>query len=212
MVVFITVGSIINGRVITRIRNPNRMLYAGFLLMALSCLGIVTTHSYTSHGLIAAYMLMAGLGMGFIMPNLTVFAQQTAGRTHLGIATALLQSLRMIGGMLGTAVVGTMVSHSYFSGVESTLRRASAQWQPELLDPQMLVNPAAQTQFLAQLAHQGQDGTSLIEIARVALVGAIHEGQLIALAVAIFALWCVRRVPLVQLARPPKAEPASVGE
>jgi len=187
MVVFITVGSIINGRVITRIRNPNRMLYAGFLLMA-------------------------GLGMGFIMPNLTVFAQQTAGRTHLGIATALLQSLRMIGGMLGTAVVGTMVSHSYFSGVESTLRGASAQWLPELNDPQMLVNPAAQTQFLAQLAHQGQDGTSLIEIARVALVGAIHEGQLIALAVAIFALWCVRRVPLVQLARPPKAEPASVGE
>lgn len=124
MVVFITVGSIINGRIITRIRNPNRMLYAGFILMALSCLGIVTTHNYTAHGLIAAYMLMAGLGMGFIMPNLTVFAQQTAGRSHLGIATALLQSLRMIGGMLGTAVVGTMVNHSYFSGVESTLRGA----------------------------------------------------------------------------------------
>jgi len=212
MVVFITVGSIVNGRIITRIRNPNRMLYAGFLLMAFSCLGIVTTHSYTSHLLIGAYMTMAGLGMGFIMPNLTVFAQQTAGRSHLGIATALLQSLRMIGGMLGTAIVGTMVSHSYFSGVESTLRGASAQWLPKLNDPQMLVNPAAQTEFLAQLAHQGQDGTSLIEIARVALVGAIHEGQLIALAVAVFALWCVRRVPLVQLVRPSKPEPAGVGE
>ena len=212
MVVFITVGSIVNGRIITRIRNPNRMLYAGFILMAFSCLGIVTTHSYTSHLLIGGYMLMAGLGMGFIMPNLTVFAQQTAGRSHLGIATALLQSLRMIGGMLGTAVVGTMVSHSYFNGVESTLRGASAQWLPKLNDPQMLVNPAAQTEFLAQLAHQGQDGTSLIEIARIALVGAIHEGQLIALAVAVFALWCVRRVPLVQLVRPSKPEPAGVGE
>ena len=69
LVVFITVGSIINGRIITRIRNPNRMLYAGFLLMALSCLGIVTTHNYTAHWLIAGYMLLAGLGMGFIMPN-----------------------------------------------------------------------------------------------------------------------------------------------
>jgi EmrB/QacA subfamily drug resistance transporter len=195
MVVFITVGSIVNGRIITRIRNPNRMLYAGFILMALSCLGIVTTHSYTSHALIAAYMLMAGLGMGFIMPNLTVFAQQTAGRSHLG-----------------TAIVGTMINHSYFSGVESTLRGASARWLPELNDPQMLVNPEAQTQFLAQLAHQGQDGTSLIEIARVALVGAIHEGQLIALAVAVFALWCVRRVPPVQLIRPSTPEPAGVGE
>jgi len=182
------------------------------MLMAASCMGIVTTHNYTPHWLIAGYMMMAGLGMGFIMPNLTVFAQQTAGRTHLGIATALLQSLRMIGGMLGTAVVGTMVNHSYFSGVESTLRGTSAQWLPQLDDPQMLVNPVAQTQFLAQLAHQGQDGASLIEIARVALVGAIHEGQLIALAVAVLALWCVRRVPLVQLARVPKPEPAGVGE
>jgi hypothetical protein len=118
----------------------------------------------------------------------------------------------MIGGMLGTAIVGTMINHSYFSGVESTLRGASARWLPELNDPQMLVNPEAQTQFLAQLAHQGQDGTSLIEIARVALVGAIHEGQLIALAVAVFALWCVRRVPPVQLIRPSTPEPAGVGE
>ncbi|PND32855.1 MFS transporter [Achromobacter pulmonis] len=212
MVVFITVGSIVNGRVIVRMRNPNFMLYSGFLLMALSCLGIVTTHNYTSHALIAAYMMLAGVGMGFIMPNLTVFAQQTAGRSHLGIATALLQSLRMVGGMLGTAIVGTMVSHRYFNGVESTLRGSSAQWLPQLRDPQMLVNPEAQTQFLAQLAHQGQDGTSLIEIARVALVGAIHEGQLIALVVAVFALWCVRRVPPVQLVRPAKAEPASVGD
>lgn len=211
MVICITIGSIANGRIITRIRNPNRMLYAGFLLMALSCLGIVTTRHDTPRGLIAAYMLIAGLGVGFIMPNLTVFAQQTAGRAHLGIATALLQSLRMIGGMLGTAVVGTLVSHRYVSSVESTLRGASARWLPQLNDPQMLVNPAAQTQFLAQLAHQGQDGAPLIEIARVALVGAIHQGQLIALAVAVLALWCLRHLPLVQLTRV-HTKPTSVGE
>ena len=36
-----------------------------------------------------------------MLPNLTIFGQQVAGREHLGIATALLQSLRMIGGMIG---------------------------------------------------------------------------------------------------------------
>ncbi len=212
MVVFITVGSIVNGRIITRIENPARMLYAGFLLLALACLGIVTTHSYTPHWLIGGYMLLAGLGMGFIMPNLTVFAQQTAGRTHLGIATALLQSLRMIGGMLGTAIVGTMVSHSYFISVSSSLHGDAAKWLPNLRDPQILVNPQAQTEFLEKLTQLGIDGSSMIEIARVALVGAIHDGQLIALMVAIVALWCVRRVPKIQLARVAKPTVAPIGE
>src|SRR5262249_35138283 len=46
LVVFITVGSIANGRVVSRVRNPNLMLYVGFALIALSCLGIaVATRS-----------------------------------------------------------------------------------------------------------------------------------------------------------------------
>ncbi len=212
MVVCITVGSIVNGRIVTRIRSANRMLYAGFSLLALSCLGIVGTRASTSHALIAAYMMMAGLGIGFIMPNLTVFAQQTAGRSHLGIATALLQSLRMIGGMVGTAVVGTLVNHCYFTDVETALGGGAARWLPQLKDPQMLVDPQAQGRFLAQLAHHSENGASLIEAARLALVGAIHSGQAIALAVAVFALWCVRRVPPVRLAAPPARGHGNPGE
>ncbi len=68
------------------------------------------------------FMVIGGLGLGFVMPNLTVFAQQTAGREHLGIATALLQSLRMIGGMIGTALTGTLSAHLYASGVRSRSR------------------------------------------------------------------------------------------
>jgi len=146
------------------------------------------------------------------MPNLTVFAQQTAGRSHLGIATALLQSLRMIGGMVGTAVVGTLVNHCYFTDVETALGGGAARWLPQLKDPQMLVDPQAQGRFLAQLAHHSENGASLIEAARLALVGAIHSGQAIALAVAVFALWCVRRVPPVRLAAPPARGHGNPGE
>ena len=41
LVVFITVGSIANGRIVSRVRNPNLMLYIGFALLALACLGVV---------------------------------------------------------------------------------------------------------------------------------------------------------------------------
>ena len=43
LVVFITIGSIMNGRVVTRIRNPNAMLHVGFVLFAITCAGIVVS-------------------------------------------------------------------------------------------------------------------------------------------------------------------------
>jgi MFS family permease len=213
MVVFITIGSITNGRIVTRIKNPNVMLYIGFLLLCLATAGIITTHSYTPRMLIATYMLMAGLGLGFVMPNLTVFAQETAGRAHLGIATALLQSMRMIGGMIGTAVVGTMVSHSYISSVTSSLQAGDAmQWLDALDDPQILVNPEAQSHFLGQLEALHRNGAPLLEAARVALVNAIHDGQIIVLVIAILSLWFVKRVPPIRLTRRAKAAPVPAGE
>jgi len=204
MVVCITLGSIVNGRIITRIEHPNIMLYAGFTLLALACAGIITTRTGTPHWLFAAYMFAAGLGLGFVMPNLTVFTQQTAGRSQLGIATALLQSLRMVGGMVGTAAVGTVVAHRYAGGVGQALHAQDAghagQWLDRLGDPQILVDPQAHARFLEWAAQQGHDGVQVIEAARAALVGAIHSGQLIALAVAVLACWFVRRLPPIQLA------------
>lgn len=209
MVVCITVGSIANGRLVTRLHDPKVLLYVGFALMATSTVGVINTHSDTPRLLIAAYMLLAGLGLGFVMPNLTVFAQQNAGRKHLGIATALLQSLRMIGGMAGTALVGTIVNNSYLAGVRESLRRGDAQqWFPQLRDPQVLVNPSAHEAFLTQVDSLGRDGGALIDGARLALVSGIHHGQFLALAVSLIALWCVWRMPQVRLAR----RPAPAGE
>ncbi|MEO6984486.1 MAG: MDR family MFS transporter [Paralcaligenes sp.] len=202
LVVCITVGSIANGRIITRIPNPNAMLYAGFALMAMSCLGIILMYQETSTWVIVMYMVLGGLGLGFVMPNLTVFAQETAGRSHLGIATALLQSVRMIGGMLGTAIVGTLVTHYYISGVrQATQGQSSAPWLKTLEDPQVLVNDTVQTAFLTHLHALSLDGGALIEAARVSLVDAVHSGVMLALVVTLIAFVWVRRVPPIKLSR-----------
>ncbi|WP_293025305.1 MFS transporter [Pandoraea sp.] len=208
MVVCITVGSIINGRIVTRLPNPNAMLYIGNALLTLSCVGMVLTHRWTSHSLIAIDMLVGGLGLGFVMPNLTVFAQEVSGRANLGIATALLQSLRMIGGMLGTALVGTLVTHSYLSGVRASLAASGAmQWLPKLDDPQILVNPQAQKSFIDLLQQAGKNGEPLIEAARLSLVAAVHSGLMLGLVVTIISLWWVRRVPAIRLSRGAKVSP-----
>jgi EmrB/QacA subfamily drug resistance transporter len=202
LVVFITIGSIANGRLVSRLRNPNLMLYIGFSLLALACLGVVIATHSMPRGVLMAFMILGGLGLGFVMPNLTIFAQQTAGREHLGIATALLQSLRMIGGMIGTALTGTLIGHMYASGVRSALESANAtQWFVDLSDPQILINRDAQSTLVSQLSHTGHDGALLLEAAREALVGSIHMGLALAALVAVVSVWQSRRVPPIKLQR-----------
>ncbi|MDR5778380.1 MFS transporter [Caballeronia sp. LZ065] len=211
LVVFITIGSIVNGRIVTRLKNANLMLYSGFSLLALSCLGVVVATHNMPRSMLLVVMLLGGLGLGFVMPNLTVFAQQTAGRAHLGIATALLQSLRMIGGMIGTALTGTLVSQLYASGVNLALDKAHAlRWSGDLSDPQILINQDGQRTLLAQLAAAGHDGAMLLESARESLVAAIHIGLALAALIAVVSVWQSRRVPPVRLKGP--QEPVILAE
>lgn len=211
LVVCITVGSILNGRIITRIRQPNAMLYAGFLLLTIAALGLSQATRNMSQHLLLAIMLAGGFGLGFIMPNLTVFAQQTAGREHLGIATAMLQSLRMVGGMIGTALVGTTVTRSYTSGVEQALHSAGASgWLARMSDPQILIDKSTQADLLTQLQQAGHNGALLLEQSRVSLVSAIHLGLAMAAVAAALGIWRARRVPPVTLNR--AVEPVMAAE
>jgi len=200
LVVFITIGSIANGRIVTRMRNPNLMLTIGFTLLAMACLGIAVATRSMPRLLLMTFMLSGGLGLGLVFPNLTIFAQQAAGRENLGIATALLQSLRMIGGMFGAALTGTLVTHQYTAGVKFGLNADHAMaWLGQFTDPQILINQAAQVPLLAELALQGHNGAMLLEMARESLVSAIHIGVALGVVVSLFAIWQVRRVPQVAL-------------
>ena len=211
LVVFITIGSIVNGRIVTRIPRPNAMLYVGCALLACACAGTALATRVMPHALLMGLMMLGGVGLGFVLPNLTVFAQETAGREHLGIATALLQSLRMIGGMFGTAVTGTLITHLYARGVRDALTAGNAmQWWPAMRDPQILVNRDAQHSLLDAFAHAGRgDGAALLELAREALVTAIHAGIAVAAVVALVALWQCRRVPHVSITRRAQSAPAA---
>jgi EmrB/QacA subfamily drug resistance transporter len=202
LVVFMTIGSIVNSRVVTRLSNPNAMLYVGFAFLCVCSLGVTAATHLTPHWVLYLIMVCGGLGLGFVMPNLTVFGQQVAGREHLGIATAMLQSLRMVGGMIGTALTGTLIAHQYRGGVHAALDDAQAQrWFSAFADPQILIDQHAQTGLLAELAQAGQNGTLLLERARESLVSGVHLGIASAAVVAFAAVWCSRRVPPLKLTR-----------
>lgn len=199
LVVCITVGSIINGRLVTRLPRPNVMLYVGFVLLTLCCIGMALSYRAMPQPLLIGYMAAGGLGLGFVLPNLTIFGQEQAGRQQFGTVTAMLQSLRMIGGMLGAAITGALVTHLYSQGVHAALARADAlSWLARVANPQILVNRQDQTVLVAELAHHGHNGDAILDLARTALTHAIHIGIALAVLVAAWAVWQTRRVPAVQ--------------
>jgi EmrB/QacA subfamily drug resistance transporter len=202
LAVFITVGSIVNGRVVTRLHTPNMILYVGLGLFCIAALALTQTTIVTAHSMIALAMMFGGMGLGLILPNLTLFAQVSALPTQLGVATAMIQSMRMVGGMLGIALIGTLIPHLYVSGVNDMLEANHiSQWASWLDDPQILVNHALAAKFVGMGSQAGRDAVMFLSRARNALVDAIHASQWTVAAFMVLAFWLVRRIPVIDLHR-----------
>jgi hypothetical protein len=164
----------------------------------IASVGLAFARESTPHVWIELPMAATGIGLGFILNNMNIFGQEIAGRERFGITTALLQSTRMVGGMMGTSIVGTIVAHHYASVVARTVSvlgpSVSAQWLPRLSDPRILVDEALRERILAELGAAGLDGPALFDAARDALVQSIHIGVLLTAVAALVAALLVRRI------------------
>lgn len=205
LVAFITIGSIANARIVSHISDPKLMLGIGFVLLTVTCLGVIAATPVTQHWLLMVIMITGGVGLGFTIPNQTILVQQIANRQCLGIATALLQSLRMVGGMIGIALTGALASHLYTNGVYKALENNHAgQWFAALQDPQILINRNAQAALLNQLGHTTHNGKMLFDAAREVLITAIHTGLTLATLIAAVSIWQSHRLPQIKLQRSPE--------
>ena len=106
-------------------------------------------------------MGISGFGIGLVIANLTIFSQQIVSRENLGAATALLQSLRTFGGMLGTVMTGALLSHLYSMGVHRSLDTYQAtQWFKSFASPELLIDRNEQAALISRLVNAGQAGSA----------------------------------------------------
>lgn len=211
---FIAVGSIINTRIVVKMKRPVLTLTIGFSLMLYAAVGVMATQSYTPHWFLVTAVMAAGVGLGFTLNNLNIFSQNIAGSERFGIATALMQSSRMVGGMLGTTLIGTLVTHSYESGVSKRLDSGLTAPLPQSIverfrDPQLLVDQGSQQQVLAALRGIGVNGRELIAASRDVLVGSVHAGMLLTAAAAFVAVLISRKLLHIKLNAKAVVKPAA---
>jgi MFS family permease len=190
----ITLGAIVNSRVMTRMANPNHLPLGGFAALGSACLGLALVGAGASFNALLGLILLAGLGLGFIFLNLSVFTQTLVERQYLGIATALQQSLRLVGGLLGTACMGALVNVLYAWRLAHQLTLAGQRQAAALLaDPQVL-------------SHGSSELTpALLALGRTALIQAMSTGLGLCALLAFGGLLVLRRLPVVQLVNPATA-------
>lgn len=93
-------------------------------------------------------MIVFGLGLGLGMPVFSLATQNAVSHTELGVVTASSQLFRNLGGTIGIAVMGTVMSNSLTKNLKEALQSSSApdftQIDPKLAE-QMLsfANPQA---------------------------------------------------------------------
>ncbi|ERJ40788.1 Permeases of the major facilitator superfamily [Burkholderia sp. AU4i] len=115
------VTSVVSGRLISRLGSyrmfPILGTLTGGVAMALLSTLTLDTPLHTMYG----YMALLGIGLGMVMPVLTLAVQNTVEFRHMGVATSGATLFRSIGGSLGVAAFGALFSHGLQSRVMAAL-------------------------------------------------------------------------------------------
>lgn len=108
MTIGIISTSTIAGQYMGRTGRYKILPLIGISLLFIGSLLLMQLDTTTTRWQFCAYLLVFGLGMGFIFPVITTAVQNAVPREHLGTATAAGVMFRQIGGSIAVAVFGTI--------------------------------------------------------------------------------------------------------
>lgn len=103
--------SVVGGRLMLRI-GYRSITAVGYFLLTLGFVLLAMFDRETSSAWLYVDLMMIGAGLGLSMLTLLIAVQQAVERGKLGIATSLNQFSRSIGGAIGVAVMGTVLTVS----------------------------------------------------------------------------------------------------
>lgn len=90
--------------------GPRVPMLAGLLLGAAGLIGLVTAGARTPYLVLVLPMIASGSGMALTMPAATSAVLESAPADRGGIASGVVNAARQAGGVLGVAILGSLVS------------------------------------------------------------------------------------------------------
>jgi EmrB/QacA subfamily drug resistance transporter len=102
--------SILGGKLVTKIQFRFQLAF-GMLIMAVGFYMLSTMSVTTSQLEAITNIVVLGLGMGLVMPTLTIAVQSVFPPSERGVVTAATQFFRSIGSTLGMTILGVVLNH-----------------------------------------------------------------------------------------------------
>lgn len=107
----VVISSVVNGRLLLRSGRYKPAQIVGLTVATIS-FGVLAFCIATAQTLfvIEPVMLTVGLGLGLVMPNMTIAVQNALPAAHRGVGTATLAFFRSLGGLIGVTGSGAILS------------------------------------------------------------------------------------------------------
>jgi EmrB/QacA subfamily drug resistance transporter len=124
MILGLLLSSAIAGQVISATGRWKVYLVAGAVTMTAGLALLSTISSDTGFGLLSVYMAVLGIGVGLLMQNLVLAAQNDVPVSELGAATSVLSFFRSMGGTVGTSVLGAILANRVTDEIANSIEEA----------------------------------------------------------------------------------------
>jgi EmrB/QacA subfamily drug resistance transporter len=172
--------AVIGGRLMLRVGYRPTVI-AGLATLTASFVVLLGISAGTPRWLLIVDMMMMGAGTGLVVLALLITMQNSVERNLLGIVTSLNQFSRSIGGAVGVAVMGAVMSISLASHL-ADIQRESGLGEAEVArivhNPSALIEPRSRAELPSQI----------IKPMERAIGGALHNAFLVGGIVAALAL------------------------
>ncbi len=212
MMISLVIASALGGQLISRTGRYKWMTVAGFCIATggLFLLSLMDAGSSRYWGMGSMAVLGFGLGMSF--PSLSLASQNAFPHALLGVSTSLNQFSRSVGGTIGVAIMGSLLTRRLHDELAASVpervqREAPASLLDAVQNPRLLLDHAALEALRDRgfTAVFGADGSSLFDATvasmRTALATSITDVFLVATAVMSVAIAIVIFLPELPLRR-----------
>jgi hypothetical protein len=145
----------------------------GLTLVAIAMVLQTGLGTDSSYGQVVWRMMLLAVGMGMTMAPATESIMGSLPLAKAGVGSAMNDTTRQVGGALGVAVIGSVLSSVYGSKIVDALSGKA---------PQAAIDAAKSGlgQALGVAAKAGPAGGDFAQLARSAFVDAMHGGALVA--------------------------------
>jgi EmrB/QacA subfamily drug resistance transporter len=182
----VMVTSIVVGRIITKSGRYRIFPIIGGAVMVLAMLLMTRLDVDTTKGESTIYMVVLGVGMGFLMQTTLLISQNSVEMKDMGVASSTATFARSIGGSFGVALFGAVFTDRLKTDLTSSLGPQAAKmvdqgggnFQPGQLD---------------QLPHQVKDG--FLHAISFGISGLFWWALAFSIAIPVLA-WFIKEVPL----------------